>query len=36
MMNSIELQNIIAKGVEKIVSDAIKATLKNPRECFYG
>lgn len=34
-MNSIELQNIIAKGVEKIVSDAIKATLKNPRESAF-
>ena len=35
MTESFNLQEHIAKGVEKIVSDTLKASLKNPRESAF-
>ena len=35
MENSFNLQDHIAKGVEKIVSDTLKATMKDPRESAF-
>ena len=35
MTETIELQNHIEQGVEKIVTDTIKATLKNPKESAF-
>lgn len=32
MNDKFDLQDYLTKGVERIVSDAIKATLKNPKE----
>lgn len=34
MAKQLELQKHIESGVEKIVSDMIKATLKNPKEAI--
>ena len=36
MKQQFDLQNHIEQGVEKIVADTIKATLKNPKEPWYG
>ena len=33
--NSFDIQDYMTKGVERVVSDAIKATLKNPRESAF-
>ena len=30
-----DIQEYMARGVERVVSDAIKATLKNPRESIF-
>ena len=35
MAKQLELQKHIESGVEKIVSDTIKATLKNPKEAAF-
>ena len=35
MENSFNLQEHIAKGVEKIVADTLKATLRDPRESAF-
>ena len=35
MAEKFDLQEHIAKGVEKIVSDTLKATIKNPRESSF-
>jgi len=35
MNENFDLQQHIRKGVEKIVSDAVRATLKNPRESLF-
>ena len=32
MSEGFDLQTYLANGVEKVVTDAIRATLKNPRE----
>ena len=34
-MEKIDLQNHIVKGVEKIMKEAMKATLRNPRESAF-
>ncbi len=35
--NNFDIQDYMTKGVERVVSDAIKATLKNPgRKRVYG
>ncbi len=33
--NGFDIQDYMTKGVERVVSDAIKATLKNPRESAF-
>ena len=33
--NSFDLQEYLTKGVEGIIADAVKATLKNPRESAF-
>jgi len=33
--NGFDIQGYMTKGVERVVADAIKATLKNPRESAY-
>jgi len=33
--NGFDLQEYITKGVEQVVSDAVKATLKNPKESVF-
>lgn len=35
MTNDFNIQEYMTKGVERVVSDAIKATLKNPKESAY-
>ncbi|MCR5544725.1 MAG: radical SAM protein [Eubacterium sp.] len=35
MDNSFNIQEYMTKGVERVVADAIKATLKNPRESAF-
>ncbi len=35
MTETFELQNHIEQGVEKIVTDTIRATLKNPKESAF-
>ena len=35
MANDFNIQEYMTKGVERVVSDAIKATLKNPKESAY-
>ena len=35
MAEKINLEEHIAKGVEKIVSETLKATLKDPRESAF-
>ena len=35
MKETFDLQKHIEQGVEKIVSDTIKATLKNPKESAF-
>ena len=35
MDNGFDIQEYMTRGVERIVADAIKATLKNPRESAY-
>ena len=35
MDQSFDLQGYMTKGVERVVADAIKATLKNPRESAF-
>ncbi len=32
---SFDIQEYMTKGVERVVKDAVKATLKNPRESAY-
>ena len=32
---SFDLQNYLTRGVEGIVSDAVRATLKNPKESLF-
>ena len=35
-MNKVfDIQSYMTKGVERVVSDALKATVKNPRESAY-
>ena len=33
--NNFDIQDYMTKGVERVVSDAIKATLKNPKESAF-
>lgn len=35
MANDFNIQEYMTKGVERVVSDAVKATLKNPKESAY-
>lgn len=35
MEREFNIQEYMTKGVERVVSDAIKATLKNPRESAF-
>ena len=35
MEKEFDLQEYMTRGVERIVTDAMKATLKNPRESAY-
>ena len=35
MNKSFDLQDYLTKGVERVVSEALKATLKNPRESAF-
>ncbi len=35
MNGSFDLQNYLTKGVERVVSEAVRATLKNPRESAF-
>ena len=35
MNEGFDLQTYLANGVEKVVTDAIRATLKNPRESAF-
>ncbi|WP_330399491.1 hypothetical protein [Agathobacter ruminis] len=35
MEREFDIQEYMTKGVERVVSDAIKATLKNPRESAF-
>ena len=35
MDRNFDLQGYMTKGVEHVVADAIKATLKNPRESAF-
>ncbi len=35
MNKEFDLQEYMTKGVERVVSDAVKATLKNPRESAF-
>lgn len=35
MRENFDLQNYLAEGVERIVSEAVKATLKNPKESAF-
>lgn len=35
MMEKIDIQEYMTKGVERVVADAIKATLKNPKESAF-
>jgi len=35
MQNDFDLQNYLTAGVERIVSEALKATLKNPKESAF-
>ena len=35
MDNQFDIQEYMTKGVERVISDALKATLKNPRESAY-
>ena len=34
-MKEFDIQEYMTRGVERVVSDAIKATLKNPKESAY-
>ena len=34
-MEEFDIQAYMTKGVERVVADAVKATLKNPRESAY-
>ena len=33
--NEFDIQEYLTKGVERIVSEALRATLKNPRESAF-
>ena len=33
--NDFDLQEYLTKGVESVVADAVKATLRNPRESAF-
>ena len=35
MKNSFDLQDYLTRGVERVVSDALKATLRNPKESAF-
>ena len=35
MSKEFDIQEYMTHGVERVVSDAIKATLKNPKESVY-
>ena len=35
MESKFDIQEYMTKGVERIVADAMRATLKNPRESAY-
>ena len=35
MDNSFDLQEYLTKGVEGVIADAVKATLKNPRQSAF-
>ncbi len=35
MDKTFDIQSYMTQGVERIVSDAVRATLKNPRESAY-
>lgn len=35
MNENFDLQNYLIEGVERVVKEAIKATLKNPRESAF-
>ena len=35
MEKEFDIQEYMTKGVEQVVSDALKATLKNPRESAF-
>ena len=35
MNGSFDLQSYMTKGVERVVAEAVKATLKNPRESAF-
>ena len=35
MQENFDLQNYLAKGIERVVSEALKATLKNPKESTF-
>ena len=35
MKNDFDIQEYMTKGVERVVADAVRATLKNPRESAY-
>ncbi len=33
--NGFDLQEYLTKGVERVIADAVKATLRNPRESAF-
>ena len=35
MDKEFDIQSYMTKGVERVVADALKATVKNPRESAY-
>ncbi len=35
MHENFDLQNYLSKGIERVVSEALKATLKNPKESTF-
>ena len=35
MSETFDIQEYMTHGVERVVADAVKATLKNPRESVY-
>ena len=35
MTKEFDIQDYMTKGVERVVADAVRATLKNPKESVY-